>query len=265
MARKELPTDHLTDYERAICYYSLPKLLSPVTYGLIIVYAIILLETFGAMAIGFVTGQNNWTVAGAIAFNVVVVFGLVIFTIRALLSEVRHRKMLAIARGVPDAPEEEDDLPDPFETHLLIRRPVPAAGNLFWCSTADDTVLYLVECGAHGRSWEVKTPESGEVCTVRALTRNRSFLLGMGAPYHLAVSAGGEEVAQIHNRFSFTAPWIEIACRQPEARTYAVRQEGLYAGNRLVGRIYILRKNLYLDIDRAFFNEAVLAYFVTRT
>jgi len=265
MARRELPTDHLSDYERAICYYSLPSVLSPVTQGLVVVYACIILEAVGVMLIGFVTGRNDWTIWGAVAFNVVVVFGLVVFTARALLAEIRHRKMVAAARGVPDAAVDEDDLPDPFETHLLIQRPLSVEGKVFWCADTEGTVLYLVESEAHGRAWTVKTPESEEVCTVRARTRNRSFLLRIGPPHHLTVSAKGEEVAQIHTCFSFTAPWIRITCSQPGLRTYAIRQEGIYIDNKLVGRIYALRKTLYLDIDKAYFSEGILAHFVTKS
>ncbi len=259
------PRDYVTDYERAICYYTLPKVVSPVTYGIVVAYSVCLFEAVGAVVIGTLLNSRVWIIAGYAALAGIIVFGLLVFMARALVNEVRQRKMLAVARGVPDAAGAETEVPDPFANHILLKHPLEARGRLFVCTENDATIKYFVDSAPNRRWWKIKTPQDVEVCHLEALGRFRRFTFIGGLPHRLGVYAGEEEIAQIVRRFSFTVPYVEIRCRIPEPRVYVVRQEGIYWGDCLIGRIYSLRRSFYLDMEKYLFHDAVLAYFVTKT
>lgn len=265
MPKADSPRDYITDYERAICYYTLPKVVSPVTYGIVVAYSVCLFEAVGAVAIGTLLDSRVWIIAGYSALAGIIVFGLLVFMARALVNEVRQRKMLAVARGVPDAASAGAEAPDPFANHVLLKHPLDARGKLFVCTENDATIKYFVDSAPNRRWWKVKTPQDVEVCRLESLSKVGSFVLGGGLPRRLGVYAGEEEIAQIVRRFSFTVPYVEIRCRIPEPRLYIVRQEGIYLGDCLIGRIYSLRRSFYLDMDKYLFHDAVLAYFVTKT
>ena len=58
----------MTPYERAVCYYTLPKVIHPITLGLIWVYALCVIEAVGAFSYGVYTGDMDWTMAGFYSF-----------------------------------------------------------------------------------------------------------------------------------------------------------------------------------------------------
>jgi hypothetical protein len=265
MARIELPPEHLSDYERAICYYTLPKIAHPITFGLIIIYGVCLLEAVGVIAYGVFWDQDTVIKAGAVALAGIIVFGIVAFTARALLNDVRQRRALAVARGIPDAIADLQDIPDPFAGHVLLRHPLHTRGDLFPCTDNDGNLVYFVESSPSSPWWKVKDPQDNEVIRVRVESASSSFTLGGAVPSRLAVYAGGEEIAQIRRLFTFTAPTILVQCMKPESKTYTVRHGDVSQDKRLVGRIYYLHHSLYLDMEQAAFHEAILGLFITMT
>ena len=134
MALVEPPPERLSDYERAICYYTLPRISYPVTFGLIVAYAVCLLEAFAAVIYGLLWDHAAFAKGGAAALGAIVVFGVVVFTARALLNEIRMRRALAVARGVPDAVADIKDIPSPGIFCCVIRCTRPAT-----CSRARTT------------------------------------------------------------------------------------------------------------------------------
>ncbi len=263
MAQAELPKDHLTDYERAICYFTLPRVVAPITYGLIVAYAVCLFEAFGALVIGVLLKNSTWTTAGIGAVTAIVLLGVIAFYGRAVRNEVRRRKVLALAKGVPDAGDAEDS-PDPFANHVLLKHPVNAQGSLFCCTEENSTIRYFVEYDGHSRAWNVRTAQDEEACRVIIHGGSRSFLFGSGVLNNLSVEKDGTEVAHIASRFSLTEPATEIRCLAPEAHQYLVRRDGVHHEGRLVGRIYELRRTYYLDVEEEHLNEGVLGYFVSK-
>ncbi|MBI2431476.1 MAG: hypothetical protein HYV26_01240 [Candidatus Hydrogenedentes bacterium] len=263
MAQAEMPKDHLTDYERAVCYYALPRVLNPITFGIIVAYAVCILEALVAIVVGIAIGHQLTLVIGTVALGAMIIFGLVVFFVRALLSEVRKRRLLEAARRTPDAAQDVADLPDPFATHVLLKRPTHAASALYACTENDATIQYLVDNVAHGL-WKVKTPQDTEVFTVKVLRGPGSFLFGQDLPRLLGVYRDGNEIARIVRRFSFDSAIAQIEA-QGDGPRLQVRQRGIYQGDRLVGRIYPLRSSYYLDIETAALSEGMLAYFVTVT
>lgn len=264
MARLELPPERLSAYERAVCYYTLPRVTHPVTVGLIAVFTVCLLEATGMLVYGLAWDAPRWTQLGCWTLGGVAVAALVTFMARALLNEVRMRRALAIARTVPDAISAIDDIPDPFADHVLLRHPLHARGDLFPCTDNEGAVVYFVESAPTSAWWKVKDAHDNEVLRVHAGSGAGSFSLG-AVPARLTVLAGGEEVARIRRRFTFGAPLLVVECLRPDPRKYVVQRGAIYRHRKPVGRIYYLHHSLYLDIHRDDLHPAVLALFAVMT
>ena len=270
MAQVDLPPQRLSEYERAICYYTLPKVNHPVAFGLVVVYAVIVLEALGFLGYGLGAGNPAYTGIGAGALAAVTVFGIVIFLGRALLNEIRMRKALAVAKTVPDAISHVEDIPDPFQDHVLLRLPLHARGDLFPCTDNEGNIAYFVESAAGGPWWKIKDAQDKEVLRVRVDQGTKSFTFGGNVPSRLAVygrppgADDEQELGRIRRRVSFTSPVITVDCKQPDA-TYTVQRGNIFREKNLVGRIYYLHRSLYLDIQKEAMHPAVLGLFITMT
>lgn len=255
-------SDHISDFERAICYYTLPRVTTPFTLALVVAYLVCLLEALAALAIGFFLGNVTWTRVGVAASTGIIVLGVIIFFARAILNEIRQRKALAVAEGVPDASDDVDDLPDPFANHMLLRYSRVDTEVVFEVTNSQGNLEYRVEGGGRRHTWKVRDPRDEEIFTVRATRGLSSFSLEKGLPNDLVVFEGDEETAHIARRFSWTVPRIDVACRKPQEDSFVIRRNSIFHDDRLVGRIYFLRGFIYLDVESAWFHNALLAYFV---
>jgi hypothetical protein len=255
--------DHLTEYERAICYYTLPKVTSTTTIGLLAAYLVCLLEAAGVLLYGLIADRPTWFHAGVIALGAIVIFGVVAFFARALYHEIRQRKLLR--QGDYAAPQSPppDDLPDPFGDHLLIRHPRYVPGDSFACTDNEGKVVYNVDSVSQGAWWKVSDADGNEVVRVRVASGVPSFSLSSRTPGRLAAYQGDEEIARIAQRFSLSDPVVEIRCFSPVESEYVIRRRAIYHEGRLAGRIYYLRQFLYLDVQKDDCHPAILAYFVT--
>lgn len=255
--------DRLTEYERAICYYTLPKVTSTTTVGLLVAYLVCLLEAAGVLAYGVIAGRPAWTRAGVIALGAIVIFGIVVFLARALYHEIRQRNFLRQGRCVPAGAPAPGDLPDPFSDHLLIRHPRYIPGDSFTCTGNDGNVVYRVDSVSQGAWWKVSDVDGNEVVRVRILSGAPSFSLASRTPARLAAFQGDGEIARITHHFRLGDPVVEIRCCSPVERLYTIRRRAIYHDGRLIGRIYFLRHFLYLDVKKDDCHPAILAYFVT--
>lgn len=257
--------EHLSDYERVVCYHTLPRTNHPLTLGLIVAYAVCLLEAVAAIGVGVYLEWATWLRVGSICFVGLILFGIVVFTVRAFLNELRSRKALAAAEGVPDARESAQDFPDPFESHILLHHPSHTRGTLFSLTDNHDTSGYIVEIAPSHKGWKIRDMESGHQIRVQMEKGGRSFRFGGVLPAVARVFREGEEVAILRRPFTLSDLEVEIESTRPSGTLLQLRNKGFFADNRLVGRVYNLRGSCYLDIDQAYFNEGVLAYFVTMT
>lgn len=255
--------DRLTDYERAICYYALPKVINPITLGIIVAYAVCVFEALAALTFGLVARRVPWIEGGAWALAAILVFGIVVFMGRAFLNELRQRRLLAAARGVPDALSGIRDVPDPFIDHVLLRHPAGARGLHFDCTGGDTATRYHIDVAPGGAWWTIQTPEGEEVCRVKVVSGPPSFMISMGVPSRLTVYKGEEIIAEIVRRFSFSSLVVDISCLKPSATKYLVRGQTVFREDVMVGRIYELRRSVYLDIKRDALHEALLGFFAT--
>lgn len=274
MARIDSPFERLTEYERAVCYYTLPRVVHPLALGLMGVYTVCLFEAVGALVYGVVSEQDRIRTFGAGAMAAVVVMGVITFTLRALLNEVRQRWALEGARRLATAEARtaandsetfpESEIPDPFAGHLLIRRPMPAPSDLYACTDNEGNVFYFVEPGAHGDAWRVKDAQENDVVRIELEARVTSFSMG-GLPSRLAVYRGSDEIAKTRRRFSLASLRVKVRCLRPKVTGYSMIGDGLYHEGVLVGRMYEFHQSLYLDIEKEAFHDALLALFVTRS
>lgn len=251
--------DHLTDYERAVCYYTLPKVSNPLTLGLIVAYCVCFLEALAAMCYGLYFDQpflNKW---GVPIFGVTVAFGVAAFFVRSLRDEIRKRSALAWARGIPDAVGAGADLPDPFAGHLLLRhdRHKPTF-EMDVTDNAGETKYTVTMDGGH-RGWQISNP-MGEL-NVRVLPGGRSFFFDRGSPGRLSMKRKGTDVATTRRRFVLGAATTEINLVGGDQ--IISRGSGLFVGDKLVGRIYYIRRFIYLDIEEDSFHDGVLGFFVS--
>ncbi|MCF6285547.1 MAG: hypothetical protein L3K26_10205 [Candidatus Hydrogenedentes bacterium] len=255
--------EHLSDYERAVCYHTLPRVNHPLTLGLIVAYVVCLVEALGAIAIGYYLERPWWLKVGGISLIALIFFGLIVFTIRAFLNELRRRKALAAAHGVPDARESAHDLPDPFEDHILLHHPSHTRGTHFSLSDNRNTSGYEVKVASSHDSWTIIGLPSQSELRVDTVAHGKSFRFGLNLPSLLKATRDGHEVARIRRHISLNETKVDIEVLHPEPCTIQLRNQGFFVDNRLVGRTYFLRGSFYVDIQRAYFNDGVLAYFVT--
>lgn len=263
MSEAPNPREHISDYERAVCYHTLPRTNHPLTLGLIVAYAVCLLEAVLAIGIGVYLERPIWLKTGAWCFVGLIIFGVVVFTVRAFLNELRARRALAQAEGVPDARESAQDFPDPFADHILLHHPSHTRGNIFSLSDNHDTSGYLVQIGPGHRGWKIRDIESGGEIRVDVEKGGRSFRFDGVLPALARVYRDGEEVATLRRPFTLSDLEVEIRANHSKGPALQLRNRGFFADNRLVGRVYNLRGACYLDIEKAYFNDGVLAYFVT--
>jgi len=257
--------DHLSDYERAVCYHTLPRTARPLTLGLIVAYAVCLLEAVTAIGVGVYLERPAWLQIGSICLVGLILFGIVVFTIRAFLNDLRARRALAATDGVPDARESAQDFPDPFANHVLLHHPSHRRGTLFSLTDDHESSEYVVEVAPSHTGWRIREVDSGQEIRVGVEKGGRSFRFGGVLPALAKVYRDGQEVAVLRRPFTLSDLEVEIHSTRHPGITLQLRNKGFFADNRLVGRVYNRRGSCYLDIERAYFNEGVLAYFVTMT
>jgi len=259
--------EHISDFERAICYYTIPRMVHPLTQGLIGAYALCLLEAIAALCYGVLTHHPVWTKAGIGAFIGIIVLGIVIFMAQALLNDYKQRRVLASARGIPDVSPETpaDGLPDPFEDHVLLQCPRKAIGKTFVITDNKNVALYSVDIGPEGDWWKIKDADGNDLFRVKGKSRMASFLFDQGTPGYLEIFNEEEPLAQLRRRFTLRNPMIDVHCLAPEEKDYQIEHRAIHHEKRLIGRVYYLRHSLFLDMEKDHFHPAFLAFLVAMT
>lgn len=263
MTEPDACEERLTEYERAVCYSTIPRLTHPLTYGLIIVYGFVLLATFLLMAYGLNTEHAFWGRWGPIAFGVAVVAGLVGFMARAIVNQIHERGALAEAEAMPSVESSSDDLPDPFEGHVLLRYPRHHEGDRVEITDNRGRTVYVVMRQHGGMRWELLDPMGETLLTVESPRGERSFAFNVGVPRYLLVRRADEQTAVLKRRFSFGRSVVDISCNRNGAQDYVFRAGGFYRGGKLLGRIYFIRNYAYLDLRQTALNDGTLVLFTS--
>ncbi len=257
----DMPEGNITDYERAVCYYTLPKINSPVTFGLIAAYALCVVEAAAAFAYGLIVRDPSWVFVGKAALVSIIVFGMAAFLLRALWNDWNRRLALAAARDVPDA-REDSDVPNPFESHVLLRRPVAVRSEVFACVTKSGDIEYYVEVRRPKSRWRVSSPQNEPLFDVAALPGVAPFVFAAPLPARAGVYVDKQEAASIVRHAGFQASKVHVFSLAPNEKHYTIQNGCIYSAERLVGRIYTLRRVLYLDIAQEHAVPGIIAYFI---
>lgn len=263
MTEPDAHDERLTEYERAICYSTIPRLTRPLTFGLIVAYGFVLLATFLLMAYGLNTEHAFWERWGPIAFGVVVVAGLFGFMARAILNQVHEGSALAAAKTMPNVDSDFDELPDPFEGHVLLRYPRRYEGDTVSITDNRGRTVYVATRKDGGRRLELLDPSGETLLTVESSRGGRSFAFDVGVPRHLLVRRADEQTAELKRRFNFGTAVVDISCNQNGAQDYVFRAGGFYRGEELLGRIYFIRNYAYLDLRQTALNDGTLVLFTS--
>lgn len=262
MAVPEAKQERLTEFERAICYDTLPRVTSPLTMGLIASYTLLLLVSFVVMVYGFYVDHAGYRTIGAWAFIAVVCAGLIGFLYRGLYNAIRERAALAEAERLPNVESGFDELPDPFEQHVLIRY-IRSPGTKDKVITGNKgETLYTATRANGGHVFDVVDPAGERVLSVEARGASSSFSFDVTAPRRAVVYRGDEETGEILRHSGMAGSRVEIRGRKQPAKPLVFRNGGLYDGQQLVGRVYAMRNYLYLDVKRTYLDDALLGFYV---
>jgi len=252
--------DFLSDYERAVCYFTLPKLVYHISPISIFFYFICVLFAFTLTFWGLVLGNSQLSYIGTFTLIVITLLGFIMFTGRALVSEFRWRKCLAEAHS--STTEESLDLPDPFENHELYLIPSKEKGNvLFPCVNRAGEIQYFIEEKKQG--WIVKDSLEKEICIIKAKRNWFSISFTSRAPKTISVFKDNKKIATIKPKFSFFGSAFIVTLFENGKETYWILQSGIFHKGELIGRIYQVRQYLYLDIKKEHFNIGLLTFFIT--
>lgn len=259
----EQPEDRISPAERAVCYYTLPRAATPVSAGMLAVYGVLLAEAAAVLCCGATADNEEWVRAGAWALGLLAVGGLAWFFLIALAKDVRRRRLLAAAR-TQTAAQDSEDLPDPFAGHALLKRPLRPAGALFACSDNEGLIHCFVDVRRPRAFWRVTSSLDEPLFDLMALQGPRSFFLtpwSAAQPGRIGLFLQNEKRFEIRQGFGWRGPVTHVLPRG-EGETYVIRQGGVFHKDRLVGRIYALRRTLYLDIEREHLADGVLGTFI---
>ena len=261
MTEPDAHEERLTEYERAICYSTIPSVTHPLTVGLIIAYGFVVLGSLVLMVFGLRTEHAVWERWGAIVFGLTVVVGIFGFLARAVVNQVHERAALAEAEALPNVDSSFDELPDPFEGHVLLRYSRHHDGDTVDITDNRGRTVYIVVRSHGGRHWEIRDPSGIALLTVEAPQGQYSFVFDAGVPRRLIVTRGDQETADLKRRFNFGTATVDISCTQNGAQDHVFRAGGFYKGEELLGRIYFIRNFAYLDIRKAALNDGNLVLF----
>lgn len=263
MTRASDELDRISEYERAVCYYTLPRLTYSITSSLIGIYFFVLIEAFILLGYGYFAESEDIMKVGLYGAPFMVLLGIVVFTGRSLLNQFRTRRLLAEAANAPKINPDDAEIagiPSPFENNLLIQRPAEPESDSFECRDFMGVPLYYVK-----RERDVLTvvdAEGVEIMKVRIERYARSFSLSETTPGRVSVLLDDATGAILRRRFSFSEPTVQVVCRAPEPREYYIRNGSIFLNKKMVGRIYDLRKSTYLDIEKGCHHPGLLAAFL---
>lgn len=264
--KESTPSTHpLTAYERAVCYYSLPRVTHPMTLGLVMAYLLCLFEALALFLYGLIGDHEKLTRWGIVLLVAIIVFGLVAFMIRAFLNDVRERKLLHMANRVPDVsgniPSDSDLTEDPFEDHVLLYYALHHPGKTMDVFDINQQRCYTV---AHNgrRQIAVSDPQGNELFSVNTRGVGGSFSLADQRASKAVVMKDEVEVANLQRRFSLSLSRFEIFVSDLSVPRFFVSGGSIYEDEHLIGRTYSIRGQLYLDIREDCLHDGILGYFI---
>ena len=257
--------EHLSDYERAIFYYTLPKITMPFPIGTVVIYGLMLCLALASLLYGISTQNSEWIRSGTIGLCFGGIVGVVAFLLRDFINQVRQRSALASAKGVPDADSQFEDIPNPFREHSLLRNPIRHDDTTMPLVNNKGKTIYTAQLGPKGKVITLLDESNEQLFQATMEKHSPSFSFEDGGARHVSVYRGDEEIAEVIRHTSIRLAEVDIHCQgdNEEKHTYKCLSGGIYLDEVLVGRVYEVRGYHYLDIQKKHLCEGILAFFVT--
>jgi hypothetical protein len=255
--------EHLTDYERAIYYYTLPRVSLAVPVGVIFIYVFFVCMTIVAIAYGLSTDHPQWMQGGGVVLGLLIIGGVMTYLSREFMHELQERLALAKAKTMPDADSQFDEIPDPFADHILLRYPIRHRGSKLPLVNNKGNQVYTAELSDNRKTMSVHDHDEKELFQAVLETSQVSFSFETGSPSRIEVQVSGETVGRVRRKSNFGPAHVTIECLGEVPATYDFQGGGIYFGDELVGRIYEVRQFHYLDIHKKHFRDAILSFFIT--
>lgn len=254
--------DFLSDYERAICYFTLPRISYSVNPVMVFFYALVLLVSFSLLLVGFI--YENLLIANIGGFLSVTTAGLgiVVFVGRTVINEYKWGKYLKESTTLPNP--SGVDLPDPFQDHILLCIPMDKRiNNFFPCIDRNGEVFYFIEETEEDRKWTIKNSQDVEIGRMEGTPSLFSFVISYKKPLIINVYEGDNLSYVIKPKWSFSGVIFEISDQKKvKGENIIISDTGIFVSKELVGRFYQLRRYYYLDVQKQFFNLALLAFLI---
>lgn len=248
----------ITEYERAVCYYSLPRVTSTVTIGLVAAYAVCFIEAVAVLVFGVIRGEPVWIEWGTIALAAIIVLGVVAFLLRAFLNDVRRRRLLQPKMEIPLTDSGFDDLPDPFTGNILLRFHETHRRKTFIIDDNTGHPQYEVTPKGYAHK-TVRNCATDETFSIQLKHRGVAFYLDKGAAANVIIRRGKETIGIARERFHLVKRLHEI---ESQGLNYTVRDGAIIYNEQTIGRTYALRGLQCLDIQEEHLNPGTLAYFI---
>jgi len=253
---------YLSDYERAIFYYTIPRVTSPITVRVVSVYSALLLTAFVILAYGIRTERSDFTMWGTVALGVIIVLGIITFMYHAFANQLAEDKALYAAKNIPDADSQFDDIPDPFSDHLLLSVSRQSGGKQINVVDKKGRPQYILPEGRSGSAVRVNDADGQEVLSLSARSGGAGFTVSRGTPSRITVSKADAVVAHVRRKMNFGPEKVEVIMADESSPDIQILGGGIYTGDKMVGRVYEVRGSVYLDIQKSHFNDGLLAYFL---
>ncbi len=254
--------DFITDYERAMCYFTLPKISYIISPGIVFLYALFLILSFSILFIGIAYNSPLIANMGGLSAIIVAVIVALILITRAIINEYRWRRCLEEANNIPQ--QLASELPDPFQNNTLVCIPLEKRENaLFPCVDRTGEILYFIDELIKNRKWVVKTPQDIEIARIEGKANLFSFVISYKLPLVLRIYENEKLSYIVEPKWSlFSVAFTVSDYKKTPTITYTISDSGIFLNKKLVGRFYQLRKCYYLDIQQEHFNLGFLALLI---
>lgn len=253
-----VPDNRISKYERLVCYYALPRLMNPVTIGLLAAYLLCLVEAAAALIYGLLTQQRLWILAGAWALGGIIVLGLTAFTLRALLNDWRKRVTLARAQKTLRSMDTLE-APDPFMGHVLLCRSTLPGTSTAESACSQQLRDYTVKMLKPHTHWRISDSKEDVTVDIVAVQPFRKLLF---ATHLLEIHTDNKKIGTISLQHGLRGVRTRIDLFHPKELHYDVVDGSIRMESSLVGRVYSLRGRLYMDLEHSHLNPGLLACFL---
>lgn len=262
-ADREIET--LSDFERAIAYFTLPGIRRPISAWVYAVFAVAIIASLVAFVWGLRTDGGTLELVSGIALGIVIVVGMAVFLGHAIRIEIQERAALASAHEMPNAESGFDDALDPFAAHVLLARPWRRGRKEIAIRDRKGALAKTLRIDEAAPGWTVLNTDGHEEFRIRVHGGGVSFSVDSGTPRGADALVQDEVRATVTRRWTWGLDRVRAEQVKPESCVYTIENGAIHYDGAIVGRVYYIRHTAFLDIESDHLNEATLTYFLAMT